>query len=368
MLEEAIEKWPEDSWFYERKGDVLAKQETKLDEAIENYNKALEILSKDTKENSKRRKYELLVDIAKVIKSQGNLISKSIGYDSPERKEKNRDAIDKLSDAEELIDDDWESWYEKGNCYWNLRDYNLAFESYEKASEFDPSRSQIWTCLGDTSAFLDSDDEAILFYEKAIKVGKKQGELEKTLGMSTRNDWVDAQTGLIRCLYYKDERKRVLLEIEKIFEIGKIRKITDVYIYKALTLGELNRHHEAIDVYKLGLKDFDEDEDMKHKCLYNMSHQYDKAGLKEEAKKWAHELIDSGIKDSADGYQLLGRFLRDEEKYVEAIEMLEEHLASFGNHGKKEALKSLRSCYDRLGNKEKKEEYEKRLKELEEKD
>ena len=59
--------------------------------------------------------------------------------------------------------------------------------------------------------------------------------------------------------------------------------------------------------------------------------------------------------------------LKDKE-YEKAITILEEHLADFSKHGKKQALEILISCCDQIGDKEKKEEYEKRLKELEEED
>ena len=90
--------------------------------------------------------------------------------------------------------------------------------------------------------------------------------------------------------------------------------------------------------------------------------------MEKDADEYAKKLIDLDIEESADGYQLQGAYLTDNKHYEDAITILEEHLVDFSNHGKIQALGDLINCYDKLGNKEKKEEYEKRLKELKEKD
>ena len=115
----------------------------------------------------------------------------------------------------------------------------------------------------------------------------------------------------------------------------------------------------------MGMKDFADDKWFNGICLYNCSIDSELLGLEVDADEYAKKLINSDSDTSADGYQLQGRFLVKNEKYEEAIKVLEEHLANFSEHGKKQGLKLLIKCYDKLENKEKKEEYEKRLKELE---
>ena len=56
------------------------------------------------------------------------------------------------------------------------------------------------------------------------------------------------------------------------------------------------------------------------------------------------------------------------ENYEKAIQVINEHFDDFNADYKIIACECIIRCYDKLGNKEKKEEYEKRLKELEEKD
>ena len=53
--------------------------------------------------------------------------------------------------------------------------------------------------------------------------------------------------------------------------------------------------------------------------------------------------------------------------FAEAVEIITKHLGKFDDH-EWMAIKCLIRCFDKLGNKEKKEEYERKLKELEEKD
>ena len=53
---------------------------------------------------------------------------------------------------------------------------------------------------------------------------------------------------------------------------------------------------------------------------------------------------------------------------AETTKLLEEHFVDFSEHGKDQALRTLISCCNKLDLKEKKEEYEKRLNELKEKD
>tara|TARA_Y100000590_G_scaffold256162_1_gene287726 strand:+ start:959 stop:3475 length:2517 start_codon:yes stop_codon:yes gene_type:complete len=366
ICNKAIEKWPHDNWLWGAKGDILSVNKEKLDEAIQCFKKSLEILA-EKKGDYNFSKYKCHIGIAKTIKTQGNFLSDTIGYDSTERKQKMQEVIKELEIAEEFIDDDWELWYEKGNVNWNIRNYHKAFEYYERAAIVDPERSEAWVCLGDTLRMLNSDNEAMTFYKKAVEIGKKEDEVEVGMGKTKRNDWVDAEMGIIEILYEWKKYQEVLLHIEKIFVLQK-RRDAEAYRYKAFALEELGRYNEASDVWELGINDFDEDDKTKKMCLYNISHVSAKAGLTQNAEKWANTLINSGLEYSADGYQLLGRFLRDDEKYEDSIKILEEHLANFSDHGKDQALRTLISCCDKLDLKEKKEEYEKRLKELEEKD
>jgi len=66
-------------------------------------------------------------------------------------------------------------------------------------------------------------------------------------------------------------------------------------------------------------------------------------------------------------YYRIGDAYEELKEYQKAIDILEEHFINFEDYQKKWVLKILIRCCEKLENKEKKEEYEKRLKELEDK-
>lgn len=363
IYDEVIKKWPEQGDTYRLKAEILDKKD-RFDEAIENYRKSIEILQNNN--SDKKIIGKLHLTISKIIKTQGNLLSKKLGFDHEERIKKMKEAIAELEIASDLLGDSWDVWYQKGNCYWNIQNYPKAFECYEIAIDIDPERIESWVCMGDTTWVMKSNSEARYYYEKASKIGKKY-EDKITGERDHRNDWVDAKIGLIKCLYHENKFEDALVEINKIFEIAKTRS-TDVLRFKGLCYSNLKRWGDAVEVWEIGIKEFPEDKWFKGICLYNASLDSDFAGLKLDADEYTKKLIDSDCDNSADGYQLQGRYLRKNEKYKEARKILEENLANFSEHGKIQAVETLISCCGKLGLKEKKEEYKKRLKELEDKD
>tara|TARA_B100001123_G_C15318150_1_gene1026940 strand:+ start:866 stop:3334 length:2469 start_codon:yes stop_codon:yes gene_type:complete len=365
IYDKIIEENPDREDTYRLKADILDAM-GRFDEAIENYRISIRLNNK--KDGKGKTIGNTHLDIAKIMKSQGNVLTETLGYDHEERKKKMQEAIEELEIAEGILIDSWEVQYQKGNCYWNIRNYPKALQSYEMAINKDPDRIETWVCLADTSSMLGATTEARMFYEKASKIGsdKVQGVLAE--GRSQRNDWVDAKLGLIRCLYNEKKYEDALIEIEKIIVISSVRGDDGAYRYKAMCLGEIGKRTEAISVWEECVKKFPDDKSLKGISLYNRSLDANNLGLEKDADEYAKKLIDSDTPIAADGYQLQGKYLRERKLYKEAIEILEEHLADFSKHGKKQALETIISCYDQIGNKEKKEEYKKRLKELEEED
>ena len=364
MYNKIIEESPDRDDTYRLKAEILVEM-GRFDEAIEDNRKSIKILQK--KDGDKEIIANTHLNIAKIMKTQGNGLTETLGYDHEERRKKMQEAIEEIEIAEGILIDSWEVHYQKGNCYWNMRNYPKALESYEIAIDKDPDRIEAWVCMGDTSGMLGASAEAKYFYEKASKMGSKnKGELVQ--GRNQRNDWVDAKLGLIRCLYNEKKYEDALIEINKIIVISSDRGNDGGYRYKALCLGEVGKRAEAISVWEEIMKKFPEDKSLKGISLYNCSLDANAINLKSDADEYAEKLINSDTDIAADGYQLQGKYFRENKLYKEAIEVLEKHLADFSKHGKNQALRTLISCCDQIGDKEKKEEYEKRLKELEEED
>ena len=367
VYDKVIEKWPEYEDAYRLKAQTLYDK-GRFEEAIENYRKCIGLLEKNGS-NKKESIGEYHLAISKTIKGQGNLLSDTVGYDSSDRRKKMEEALLELDIAEGLLDNDSEVWFEKGNCNWNLRNYPKALQCYETAASINPNRVEIWVCLGDTSQMLDSYVEARYYYEKAVSIGsiddiwEKEGEIDK----NGKNDWLSAKIGFITCLYKEKKYRDALKEIDKVFDLGKKRG-SELHRIRGLSYAEEGRYRDAVAVWEMGIKDFPENKWFKGVCLYNASLDSDKAGLELDADEYAKKLIDSDCEISADGYQLQGMYLRQNKHYENAIKLLEEHFIDFSEHGKDQALRTLISCCNKLDLKEKKEEYEKRLKELEEKD
>ncbi|MDC0210984.1 tetratricopeptide repeat protein [Candidatus Nitrosopelagicus sp.] len=389
FYDEMIEKWPEEWVIYCEKGDLLHKIPNRLFDELHNYQKARELLEKkEKKDDVERDLSDVHLGISRVIKEMANLVGKQNGL--PDKgiskddleKEFERDGIDKkglLDKALSHIDlaikynaDSWEAWFENGNCFWGLERYNDAFENYVQSLRLNQKNIGIWCCLGDTARLINnSTSEAKYYYQKAISISnkkiKEKNDLEKNL-TKRDYDWVDAQNGLIKCLYEEKKYDDVILEADKIFVISKDRNDWGPLRYTALSFGVLKKYSEAIDMWEMGIKEFPDEKWFIGYCYYCASLDANSLGLKTDADEYAKKLIDLDIEESADGYQLQGAYLTENGYYEDAITILEEHLVDFTEHGKIQALRDLISCYDQIGDKEKKEEYEKRLNELKEKD
>ena len=377
LCDKVIEKELGGWMIYSRKAELLVDNyPERIEEALEYYQKSIEILKKQEdgilSRKNETKEEELCIiylQMAVARKDTGNLISKDERVDDKDDlyKSKMKKALEFTDLALENNDNSWEAWYEKGNCYWNLGNYHESLECYEKSIIINPKKVESWVCLGDVTKKLGSSSEAKYFYQKAIVVSdKKIKDKEKLQKNNTRRsyDWVDAEMGLVKCLYEERKYKDALVEIDKIFEIQKTRD-EEAHRLSALCYSQLDMYGKSLKFWEMGMKDFADDKWFNGICLYNCSIDSELLGLEVDADEYAKKLINSDSDTSADGYQLQGKFLVKKEKYEEAIKVLEEHLANFSEHGKKQGLKLLIKCYDKLENKEKKEEYEKRLKELE---
>ncbi len=365
VYEKIIEKWPEVEQTYTLKANLLVENyPERLEEAVENYQKSLDLWKKQ--ENVDEKLHEIYLKIGKAIKEMGNVISKDKGFDDEDRRIKMNEALKQLDLAIDYINNSYEAWFQKGNCYWNLRNYPKAFECYEKAIFINPKKIACWVSLGETTTMLRSNSEAKYFFEKAILISNKKLSRNENLQKNNSKreyDWVDAEIGLINCLYNEKKYHDVISETGKILKLSKERGETDVYWKRAQSFSQLEKYSEAIDVWNMAIKDFPSNKPFLKDVLYNACIDSDYRGFEKDADDYAKRLIELG---SADGYELQARFLVKNKLYEKAIKLLEENFANFSKHSKKQALRHFIRCYKKIGNKEKKEECEKRLKELEE--
>ena len=89
--------------------------------------------------------------------------------------EKMEESKEKMKEAIEIFDEvikndvkNEDAWLEKGNCYWNLKNYKESEKCYLEACKLDPEIAETWCNLGDVASIRGSQNEALLFYEKAL--------------------------------------------------------------------------------------------------------------------------------------------------------------------------------------------------------
>jgi|GEM_PF-1836498 len=78
---------------------------------------------------------------------------------------------------------DAEAYYNMGNSFAFLQKYDDAIIQYKKAIEIKPKYHEAWNNLGNSFAFLQKYDDAIIQYKKAIEIKPKYHEAWNNLGI-----------------------------------------------------------------------------------------------------------------------------------------------------------------------------------------
>ena len=323
---------------YRLKANLLERKNGNLEGALENYDKCAEILKNQEKELE--NECEVLVDKARVLKK---IALKGSSNDE----EKLKEAI-KILDLVFEKDEKYElAWIERGNCFWNLKNHVKAEESYQTALELNPNDEQTMADIGDCLVKIGSIREANMFYQKALQID---------------NSFIPAIFGEGNCDFEFKNYDDALKKYERILAIdGENDRAS---FESARVMGALENFDKSIELWKKYIEKFPGIDSVK--AYTNMSLDYILNKQYTEAIAAAEESLKIDPKWYT-AYYRIGDAYEELKEYQKAIDILEEHFINFEDYQKKWVLKILIRCCEKLENKEKKEEYEKRLKDLEEK-
>ena len=209
------------------KAEVLCEQE-KYDEAGKIYEEIFEIKENDI---VKRK-------IADCKRLKGNQIE-----NDQELKEKYYHEAIKIYDS--ILEKNKTNslvWYNKGVCLWNLKKYKDSRNCQLEAIKIDPKDEDFWNELGDIAEVMKKHDQAMVYYDKSIKINPNSyALLEKGKIISLKGKYKKAISNFDQAL--KIERTQYVL-VEKgntLFMIAKYEKKTHLF-------------NDAIDCYVEALK------------------------------------------------------------------------------------------------------------------
>ena len=153
----------------------------KYKEAINCYDKALEINSKNDKSwNNKGIALAMLNKYTEAIICYDKSLNLNSKNDNAwTNKGISLNELDKIEEAIECYDKALEinpnhekAWNNKGNAFGDLKRYEEAIECYNKALEINPKYSNAWNSKGTVLAMQDKNEEAIHCYNKSIKINQ----------------------------------------------------------------------------------------------------------------------------------------------------------------------------------------------------
>ena len=260
-----------------------------------------------------------------------------------------REAIEILDEAIELDPEYAKAWSEKGRCYWNLKNYIKSEEYGRKALEIDSSDDEYWLDVADNLERTGLIREAKAFLNKGLERDNSNSEIFVSLA---------------KCEYRLRNDEEALKLIEKAIAMGNEKWMT--CFVKTWILSRMEREEESIKIAQKCIEENPKHAD--NKILYvNMS--LDSTYLKnyDDAMTYANEALKLDP-EYALAYHRMAFAHERQEQYTKAIEILEEHLDEFETDDEYIVFKRLVICYEKIGNREKSEEYMKKIEELEEKD
>tara|TARA_Y100000590_G_scaffold469463_1_gene657193 strand:+ start:439 stop:2829 length:2391 start_codon:yes stop_codon:yes gene_type:complete len=347
ILDKILEKNPDD-WIASRlKGDFYEIDKKNLELALKNYEICSTALENDVekKDHTLDDELENFVDKGRILKKMGNQKEKG----SDEHEKLMLDAIRILEMAIEKDENYLDAWKEIANCYWNLKNYVKCEEISLQILEKEPGNSKIWEDVGDCILYGDSKSvTAIPFYEKALKIdGSRYLSLD----------------GLARCQFNKGDYEKALINVDKIFRIGK--ELYNTYFLKGRILSQLEKYDEAVEWILAYIKKFPDEIKDNAISYSNISLTQIWNKKYDDAIKYAEKSLELDATNSI-AWARIGEANKGMENYEKAIQVMNEHFDDFNTDYKIISCECIIHCYNKLGNKEKKEEYEKRLKELEE--
>ena len=207
-------------------------------------------------------------------------------------------------------------YFELGNLYYDLSDYNKARESFETATEIKPDFVGAWYGKGIALGELGRYEEAFKAYDEAIKIKPdyadawakkgvaldKLGRYEEELkaydeAIKLKPDYADAWAIRGLALDKLGRYEEALKVFDKTIELKP--DYAEAWVGKGFALDKLGRHKEAVEAYEKALKIKPDDASAWYNkaCCYSLMKDKDNAiknlsraieldaKYKEEAKK-----------------------------------------------------------------------------------
>ena len=330
----AIKIEPDDEEGYRMKGDSLYEQKK--------YQDSLEFLQKGWE----------LGSVYCFLKK--GMAIKNIGS-KEKSKEKQKEAIaifDEIIKNKEKVINEYltRAWGEKGNCYWNLQDYDTAEKCYLAATELDPGSVDALLCLGDCARKRDSNGESLIFYDKALLYDEEN--IEIYLGKSRALEELKQFSECIECCD----------EVLKLDESN-----IEAWFLKGICFGRMEKYQIAIDHFKEFIEKYPNVKTKKG--FISAASAWGNIALSQIKSKKYQEALDS----CEEAIKIENKFVGAFEHKVDALKGLNripdaiiclEKILNLPNCNMKYTLQELIKLNRRMGDDDKAKEYEKKLKEL----
>ncbi len=238
--DKAIELDPKDASVYYNRGVANSKQ-GKYEEAIADYDKAIELDPKDASVYYNRgyakdelKKYEeVIADYDKAIELDPNKVEAYINRGNTNyRQGKYEEAIADYDKAIELDPKDASVYYNRGYAKDELKKYEEAIADYDKAIELDPNKVEAYINRGNTNYRQGKYEEAIADYDKAIELDPNKVEAYYNRGVanSEQGKYDEAIKGY---------DKAIELDPNKV----------EAYFYRGITKAKQEKYEEALADY-----------------------------------------------------------------------------------------------------------------------
>ena len=184
---------------------------------------------------------------------------------------KYEEAIEAYDKAIEINPQDTNAWYNKGNDLCNLGKYEEALNAYDKVIEINPQDVDAWNNKGATFADLNKHIEALECFDKLLEINPQDVKAlgNKGIILADLNRHIEALECFDKLLEINPQdvkalgNKGIILadlnrHIEALECFDKLLEInpqnTDAWNNKGASLDDLNRYEEAIYAYDKAIK------------------------------------------------------------------------------------------------------------------
>ena len=259
LTEDKQEKGPSKAVIMNQKAWILYKMK-KYEESMEWIKKSLaiepknantidskaEVLWAQKKYDESEKAFQELFEIEKSASAEQGIadckrfLGNQIKNDNELKEKYYHEAIKTYDSILKKNETDHWAWYSKGLCLWNLHRYSDAQNCQLEAIKINPKESAYWNELGDIAKIRKKYDQAIVYYNKSIKI------------IPNRHAFVEKG----RIFYSeKDEYTEAVNQFDQAL---KISLTTDILIEKAHALMMIAKNKKENNSYEDALGCYDE--------------------------------------------------------------------------------------------------------------